>query len=62
MRKKFNQEIRDFAEKHHMYMYQVANAMGISESMFVKRMRYEWTDEEKKRVLLLLDEWVKDNG
>ncbi len=58
MSKKFNQEIRDFVEEHHMFMYQVPQIMGISESLFIKRMREEWTDEEKNRVLSLLEEYV----
>ena len=55
MKPKFNIAVREAADKHGLYMYQIAQIMGISESALVKKMRFEWSKEEQDRVIALIE-------
>ncbi len=60
MPKKFNLAVRQAAEKHHLFMYQIAQIMDISESSLVKKMRHEWSQEEQERVIKLIEDSLRD--
>jgi len=57
----FNLAVRETANKHGLYMYQIAQIMNISESTLVKKMRHEWTPEEQQSVIQMIEEYVKKN-
>lgn len=53
--KKNNIPVREAAEKKHIYLWEVAALMGISYSGFMQKMRFEWPEEEQKRVIDLIN-------
>ena len=61
MKLKYNVNVREAADKHGLYMYQIAQIMNISESTLVKKMRHEWTPEEQQSVIQMIEEYVKKN-
>lgn len=62
MKKKFNIAVREAAYKHGLYVYQIAQIMGISESSLVKKMRTEWTEEEQLAVIQKINDFAKENN
>ena len=62
MKPKFNIAVREAADKHGLFMYQIAQIMGISESALVKKMRSEWSDEEQQAVIQLIEKHAKDGA
>ena len=62
MKKKSNIPVRDAAEKRNMFLWQVANLMGISYSGFMQKMRTEWTQEEQERVIDLIEQHAQKGG
>lgn len=62
MKPKFNLAVRQTADKHNLYMYQIAQIMNISESTLVKKMRHEWTPEEQQSVIQMIEEYVAKQG
>lgn len=57
--KKLNVSVRKAAIINGVPLYKVAELIGISESMLVKRMRKEWPEEEQNRVIRLIEEYAK---
>lgn len=62
MKNKFNVAVREAADKHGLYMYQIAQIMGISESALVKKMRFEWSKEEQQSVIQKIKDFVKEGS
>lgn len=62
MKPKFNIAVREAADKHGLYMYQIAQIMGISESALVKKMRFEWSKEEQQSVIQKINEYAKEGS
>lgn len=59
MIKKCNVAVRDTAQKNNVPLWMVADLMHISESQLMKRIRFEWPEEEQQRVIELINEYVK---
>lgn len=59
MNKKNNIAVRETADRNHLFVYQIAQIMGISESALVKKMRTEWPEEEQQRVIKLIEDYIK---
>lgn len=53
--KKANNDIRTAAKKAGVFLYQVAKELGISESGFVCKLRYELSEAEKEQVFKAID-------
>ena len=53
----FNVEVRDAIKKARVYGYEVASALGVSESAFSRSIsRKELPTEEKERILKVIEE------
>lgn len=50
-----NKEIREAAKNAGVCLWQVAEAYGISEVTFSRRMRKEFTPEEKQKIMGIID-------
>lgn len=50
-----NQIIRDELREQKVYQWELAKALGISESTMVHKMRIEMSDEETRELLSLID-------
>lgn len=46
-----NEDIRECAEKNGVKLWEIADAFGITDSHFSRKMRYEFTPEENKRAM-----------
>lgn len=55
-----NQIIRDELREQKVYQWELAKALGISESTMVRKMRTEMSDEETMELLALIDSIVFD--
>ena len=55
-----NQIIRDGLREQKVYQWELAKALGISESTMVRKMRIEMSDEETRELLALIDSIALD--
>lgn len=55
----YNLEIRTAIRKARLYGYEVAAALGMSETSFSRMLRKELADEDKERVLAVIDRLAK---
>lgn len=53
-----NIEIREAIKNARLYSYEVAAAMGISETSFSRKLRNELAPDEKKRILDTIAEMI----
>ena len=61
MKRKNNIAVRDTADRYGLFVYQIAQIMGISESALVKKMRVEWSEEEQQRVISMIEKYAEGN-
>ena len=52
---KANTVIRSAAKCSGIFLWQIADALGVQESSFSKRLRKELSAEEKKKILAIID-------
>ena len=57
---KANMEIREKARVSGVRLWQIADALGMQESQFSKKLRKELTEEEQSRILGIIDDLVKE--
>ena len=57
---KANMKIREEARNSGVRLWQVADALGIQESMFSKKLRKELSEEEQVKILSIIDELAKE--
>lgn len=55
-----NRKIRDYASGQGVKLWQIANALGITDSTFSKKLRFEFTDDETAHVLKIIDSLAKE--
>ena len=53
---KLNNEIRSKAKEKGIKLWEVAEALKMQDSAFSRKLRYELTEEEKTKILSLIDE------
>jgi len=53
--KMVNQEVREAAKAKNIQLWAVAEVLGISEASMTRKMRRELPEEEKQRILSLID-------
>ena len=51
-----NFEIRETAARAGVKLWEVADALGVADSTFSRKMRHELSDEERSQVLRIIDE------
>ena len=51
-----NREIRQSAKEKGVYLWQLAECVGLTDSNFSRKLRRELPDEECERILRLIDE------
>ena len=57
-----NKEIRRAAAMSGLRLWQVAEAIGMNDSAFSRRLRRELSPEDKERVLAAIEELAKEVG
>lgn len=53
---KSNNEIRSKAKEKGIKLWEIAEAMGMQDSAFSRKLRHELPEEEKTKILALIDE------
>ena len=56
-----NIEIRDSAKKNGVKLWMVAEALGMADSAFSKKLRHELAVDERERVLSVIDQLAAGN-
>ena len=56
---KANMKIREKARNNGVRLWQIADALGIQESLFSKNLRKELTEEEQEKILSIIDDLAK---
>lgn len=56
---KANKDIREKARNSGVRLWQIADALGIQESFFSKKLRKELSDEEQAQILNIIDDLAK---
>ena len=51
-----NDDIRQAARTHRIYLYEVAEQLGVSESAFCRRLRNELDEIEKEKIFRIISE------
>lgn len=49
-----NKNIRESAKEKRVYLWQIANAMGISEPTMTRRMRSELSEQEQANIMSII--------
>lgn len=55
-----NTDIRDAAKQKKVYLYAVAEQLGISESTMTRLLRHELSKAKKTQILAIIDQIVSD--
>ena len=50
MKRRPNDDVREYAKKHDVRLWQVAESLGISDSMLSKRLRHDLSAEDKEEI------------
>ena len=56
---KANSKIRAALEKHHMYGYQLAHILNVSESTYSRMMRFELPEIQQRRIVKIIEEHAR---
>ena len=56
-----NLRIRNKAKQSNIHLWQIANKLGITDSWFSKKLRFELSEDETKKILDIIDELAKEN-
>lgn len=51
----FNKDLRAYAKEKSIFFWQVAKVMGISESTITRRLRTELPEQEKQKLIKIID-------
>ena len=51
-----NEKLRDRAKSAGVYLWQIADVIGISDNEFSRRLRHELPEAEKERAFQIIDE------
>ncbi|WP_418417513.1 hypothetical protein [Blautia sp.] len=50
-----NKDIRAYASKKGVYLWQIAESLGIADSNFSRKLRKELPEESKKKIFKIID-------
>lgn len=51
-----NKDIRIYAEKHNVRLWQIANKLGINDGNFSRKLRVELSEDKKAEIYKIIDE------
>lgn len=55
----FNCDIRDAAKEAHVFLWQIADRIGINDGNFSRRLRKELSATEKAQIMAIIDDLSK---
>lgn len=50
-----NQDIKRYAKTKKVKLWRIANAIGVTDSTFSRKLRKEFTNEEKEKIYCIID-------
>lgn len=59
---KRNEIIREAAKEKGVRMWRIAEAMGINEAVFSRKLRYELPEKETMKILAVIDRIAKEDA
>lgn len=57
-----NTKVREAAKKHGIAHWSIAEALGISEYAFSRKLRHEFSDEYREEVISVIKKLAKEKG
>ena len=51
-----NKDIREYAEKHNVKLWQIANSLHINDGNFSRKLRFELSEDKKQEIRKIIDE------
>lgn len=57
-----NQDIREYAERHNVRLWQIANALHINDGNFSRKLRLELTQDKKEEIFKIIDDLAAEQG
>lgn len=60
MKVKSNQAIRTAAKENGIELWRIANKLGINDGNFSRKLRYELSEDEKQKILEIINELAKE--
>lgn len=54
-----NKDIREYAAKHGVRLWQIAARLGINDGNFSRKLRKELPQEEREKILAIIDDLAK---
>lgn len=55
-----NLKIRDKARIENVPLWEIANALGIADTTFSKKLRFELSEDETQKILTIIDKLAKE--
>jgi len=56
-----NSQIREKAKQNNIHLWQIANKLGITDSTFSKKLRFELPKDETQKILSIIDDLAKNS-
>lgn len=60
MKVKSNQAIRTAAKENGIELWRIANKLGINDGNFSRKLRYELSEDEKQKILEIINELAEE--
>ena len=57
-----NTDLREYAKNHKVKLWKIADSLGITDTNFSKKLRYELSPEKKKEIFAIIDELATVGG
>lgn len=58
--KKSNYDVREYANKKDIRLWQIADRLGITDNYFSRKLRKEFSEEEKQKIFKIIDELANE--
>lgn len=56
-----NRDIRNAAKEAHVFLWQIADRIGVNDGNFSRRLRKELSPEEKERIMTIIEELAQEH-
>lgn len=57
-----NTDLREYAKNQKVKLWEIADSLGITDTNFSKKLRYELSPEKKKEIFAIIDELAAVGG
>lgn len=57
-----NEDIRKAAKQAGVRMWRIADELGIQDSVLSRKLRYELSEEQKRKIFMIIDRLAKEAG